>query len=149
MDNTLESLIEFAKGERDEALGLLSAALAQSRDAKGRLELLVRYRAEYAERMTQSASNGTVSAEQLRNFGAFLEKLERAIAQQQAAAAAQDEQVHTQRELWREREAQLAGYSQLKARRDAAENLRDRRAEQRQTDEHAGRMFLARVAGGY
>jgi flagellar FliJ protein len=146
MDNTLENLIEFAKGERDDALGRLSAALAQSRDATGRLELLVRYRTEYAERMTQAASGGNVSAEQLRNFGAFLEKLERAIAQQRETVAAQAEQVRAQRELWRERESQLAGYSQLKARRAAEENLRDRRAEQRQTDEHAGRLFARRLA---
>lgn len=135
----LDSLIEFARGQRDDALGRLAASLGQTREARQRLELLVGYRTDYAGRFSSLVRSGTTVA-QLRNFRLFLDKLEQAICQQEVAVRSQAEREHRERDAWRSRESRLQGFSALRARRGAVAALDARRKEQKETDAHAARI---------
>ncbi len=140
----LESLIEFAQGQRDDALSRFATSLAQARAVEERLSLLVDYRNEYAARLGNIICRG-VAADQLRSFRLFLEKLDLAICQQQQAASNHSEMLAERRALWTSKETRLKGYARLKDRRGAAAKQLLHRAEQRQTDEHASRIAAART----
>jgi flagellar FliJ protein len=140
----LDSLIEFARGQRDDALSRFAASVSASRALEERLALLVNYRDEYAARLAASVRTG-LTLDKLRGFRLFLEKLELAIVQQQQAMCSQSEQHLQRRADWAQRESRLQGYATLRDRRRAVSALRSRRDEQRGTDEHA-RRSTARAA---
>ena len=140
----LESLIEFAQGQRDDALSRFATSMAQARAVEERLALLVNYRKEYAARLGDIICRG-VAADQLRSFRLFLEKLDLAIGQQEQAANSQSEMLAERRALWTSKETRLKGYSRMKDRRGAEARQLMHRAEQRQTDEHASRIAAART----
>lgn len=139
----LDSLIEFARGQRDDALSRFAASITQTRAAKERLSLLLGYRDDYAARLAAMARGG-LTVGQLRNFRLFLDKLDLAIRQQQQAASSHTEHSAGQRANWTHSETRLLGYSSLLDRRRASDRLRLRRDEQRGTDEHASRVCAAR-----
>lgn len=140
----LESLIEFARAQRDGALARFAASLSQARAVGERLSLLINYRDEYAARFAEVARGG-VAADRLRNFRLFLDKLDLAIAQQQQTALSQSEQVAEQRSVWAGSETKLQGYAMLQDRRRAIVLQKMRRDEQKGTDEHVGRSVAMRA----
>jgi flagellar FliJ protein len=137
--SALDSLIEYARSQRDDALARFAASVSTSRALRDRLALLVNYRSEYAARLAATVREG-LTAEQLRGFRLFLDKLDLAIAQQQLAMHSQSEQHLRRRADWAQRESRLQGYATLRDRRRAESAGRSRRDEQRGSDEHAGRM---------
>ena len=139
----LDSLIDFARGQRDEALSRFAATLAASRALEERLALLVNYRDEYAVRLAATVRGG-LTADQLRGFRLFLDKLELAIGQQQRAVRSQSEQQQHRRADWTDTESKLQGYATLRDRRRAVSAVRLRRDEQRGSDEHS-RLAAARA----
>ena len=139
----LDSLIEFARGQRDDALSRFAASMTQTRAVEEQLLLLLGYRNEYAARLTNIACSG-VTVGQLRDFRLFLEKLDLAIGQQRQAASSQTEHLAERKATWTGTETRLQGYAMLLDRRRATDRLRLRRDEQRGTDEHASRLCAAR-----
>jgi flagellar FliJ protein len=140
----LDSLIEFARGQRDDALSRFAASMSASRALEERLALLVNYRGEYAARLATTVRAG-LTVEQLRGFRLFLDKLDLAIAQQRQAMHSQSEQRVQRRADWAQRESRLQGYATLRDRRRAVSAVQSRRDEQRGSDEHA-RRAAARAA---
>lgn len=141
--NALESLIGFARGQRDDALSRFVTALSASRAVADQLALLISYRGEYAARMAASVHTG-LTVEQLRGFRLFLDKLDVAIAQQQQAVQSQSEQQQQRRADWALTESKLQGYDTLRKRRHAQQAIHLRRTEQRASDEH-GRLAKPRM----
>lgn len=139
----LDSLIEFARGQRDDALSRFAASMTQTRAAEERLSLLLGYRREYAARLADIGRSG-VTVTQLCNFRLFLEKLDLAILQQQQAASSHTEQLAERKATWTETETRVQGYTMLLDRRRATIRLRLHRDEQRGTDEHASRLCTPR-----
>lgn len=142
--SALDSLIEFARGQRDDALARFAASVSASQALEKRLALLLQYRDEYAARLAASVRDG-LSVERLRAFQGFLDKLELAIHQQRQAMRLQSERHRERRADWIQRESRLRGYSILRDRRRAAAAAASRRDEQRRSDEHA-RLAAARTA---
>ena len=140
----LDSLIEFARSRRDDALSRFAASVSASRALEERLALLVNYRDEYAARLAASGRDG-LTVGQLRGFRLFLEKLDLAIVQQRQAMHAQSEQRLERRADWAQRESRLQGYATLRDRRLAVSAAQSRRDEQRGSDEHT-RLAAARAA---
>jgi flagellar FliJ protein len=140
----LDSLIEFARGQRDDALSHFAASLSASRALEERLALLVNYRDEYAAQLAASVRTG-LTLDRLRGFRLFLEKLDRAIVQQEQAICSQSERHLQHRADWTQRESRLQGYATLRDRRRAVGEVKSRRAEQQGSDEHA-RGVTARAA---
>lgn len=139
----LDSLIEFARGQRDDALSRFAASLSASRALKDQLALLTGYRDEYAARLAATVRSG-LTVEQLRGFRLFIDKLDLAIAQQQQVMRSQSEQQVQRRADWAQRESRLQGYATLRERRQAVSAVRLRREDQRGNDEH-GRLAAARA----
>jgi flagellar FliJ protein len=139
----LDSLIDFARGQRDDALSRFAASVSAARAIEERLALLVNYRGEYAARLATTVRTG-VTVEQLRGFRLFIEKLDLAIVQQRQAMHSQSVQRLERRADWAQRESRLQGYATLRDRRRAVSALQSRRDEQRGSDEHA-RMAAARA----
>jgi len=137
----LDSLIELARGERDTALTHFAASVSAARAVEERLALLVVYRGEYAARLAKVASTG-LTADRLRAFRLFLDKLDLAIGQQRQAMHSQAEQRQQRRIDWARRESRLQGYATLRDRRQSAAAGKSRRDEQRGNDEHARRSVL-------
>ncbi len=139
----LDSLIEFARGQRDDALSRLAASLSAARALKDQLALLTAYRSEYAARLAATLRSG-LTVEQLRGFRLFIDKLDLAIAHQQQVMHSQSEQQQLHRADWAQRESRLQGYATLRGRRQAVAAARSRREEQRGGDEQ-GRRAAART----
>lgn len=142
MTTPLDSLIEFSRGERDEALNRLAAALADARGAEAKVRLLVEYRTEYDARRAAAVAGG-ISALRLGTYVVFLAKLDAAIAQQQDIARQRGARAAAERTAWQDTEVRLQGYATLRARRAALAAVEEKRKEQKQNDEFAARALPA------
>ena len=80
--SALNTLIDLAHKESDEAAKRLAATLRASEEAGQKLELLLQYRNDYAARCEADMASG-ISTTQLHNFQVFMQKLDTAIAGQQ------------------------------------------------------------------
>jgi len=134
--HALNTLLERAASERDQAL----AALRQADDLAGRQQAqhaqLAAYRVEYQQRWAVQFRQGG-AIEIMHCYQSFMQRLDEAMAQQQrqvetAAGAAQQA-----RETLLARETRVASVRKLIERRTAEHQHATDRREQRQTDESA------------
>jgi flagellar FliJ protein len=138
----LDILLDYARSQRDGALGRLAAALAEARAADAKLALLAGFRDEYSARFDAATRRGMTGGE-LRTYSVFLDKLDAAIRQQQDIVARSAEQARSDRSAWQGKESRVRGYAALAARRGALAALDERRREQKQNDELALRGVAA------
>jgi len=82
INSALETLIELATNQTDEAAKRLGRAVRACEDTEQKLVLLLQYRDDYEAKFKTGLSNG-ISAAGYRNFQLFLDKLDTAIAGQQ------------------------------------------------------------------
>jgi flagellar FliJ protein len=148
-NNSFALLQELAEKRRDAGTRKLGAALAQTREADGRLKLLVDYRVDYQGRLERAARGG-IKGEGLRNYQSFLANLERAIEQQsRTLAGLQDEVCRLRTEIAHE-QRQIESYAVLLRRRSRSESQREGRRAQALQDELATHSVirLSRGDGG-
>jgi len=74
----IDTLIEIAERETDEAAKRLGKAIRYHEETISKLNLLVQYRDDYDLRFKENAAKG-ISASQYSNFMSFLEKLDSAV----------------------------------------------------------------------
>jgi len=77
----LDTLQQLAQKETDGAARRLTSALEQQTSAKQKLEMLLELRAEYTERLLRQSREG-MSIAAIKNFQAFMKKIDEAIALQ-------------------------------------------------------------------
>lgn len=136
--SALTTLIELATKESDEAAKRLAAALRAHEDAKQKLELLLGYQRDYAERCQASLANG-MGAVQFSNYRAFMQKLDQAIAGQDKVVVDALKRVDQARAAWCAAEQKKLSFATLND-RACKEQLRvDAVREQKQNDEFANR----------
>jgi flagellar protein FliJ len=135
----LHTLLERDERRRDEALSLLQDCQRLEAQAEQQVQGLITYRAEYHQRWQQQFAQGT-SMDILRCYQGFVERLEHAIAAQQAAVEQARTRVGGARNLVRQREIKLATVRRLIERRVQAQALVGQRREQKANDESAQRM---------
>jgi len=141
MLKSFATLIQVTKNKTDAAaikFGQLNARHAESEQKR---DLLVNYRDEYRSRLEAAVARGAPVAE-VRNFRAFLDKLDEAVRQQEGEVAFWNEQIATARTDWQSEQRSLNSFNTIAARRDASAARTQARREQRQQDE-----FAARAAG--
>ena len=139
--STLDTLIELAGTDTDKAARRLGDALAASRDAEQRLEMLLQYRDEYKARFNASMAQGlTVSG--YRNFQLFLGKLDQAIAGQQQIVNDAQKRIGQERGVWQECERKRRSYDLLATRAEQTEMKKEVRRDQKAMDEHAARQYF-------
>ncbi len=111
--------------------------------ATERLQELLRYREDYLQRF-QCDAGGGLAGTRLRNYQAFLAKLDNAIRQQQDILARARAEADFEREKLRDVSGQMAAVSGVAARWSGEERRADDRAEQRHSDELGERAFVNR-----
>ena len=134
--HALNTLLERACAERDQAL----AALRQADDATGRQQAqhmqLTAYRVEYQQRWAGQFRQGG-AIEIMHCYQSFMQRLDEALAQQQRLVDAAAGAAHRAREALLAREVRVASVRKLIERRAAEHQLATERREQRQADESA------------
>ena len=140
MANTsaLETLIELAQRDSDDAAKRLGAALKGVVDAEQKLHMLRGYRQDYADRLDQAQMAG-ITPFAYANFVAFVGKLDNAINGQQEVLKHAKYKSELEKKTWQESERKRLSYRTL-TERAAAEALRiENKRDQKMMDDHAAR----------
>lgn len=138
--SALETLIELATRESDEAAKRLGKCMKAAEDTEQKLAVLVQYRDDYAARFQTNLTAG-LTAMGYRNFQMFLDKLELAISSQKLVVQDAHTRVERERSAWQASERKRMSYDTLAARASKEKQLKESRRDQKQTDEHAARQF--------
>ncbi|HTH44899.1 MAG TPA: flagellar export protein FliJ [Oxalicibacterium sp.] len=139
--SALETLIELAARETDEAAKRLGKCVAAAEDAEKKLALLKQYMDDYAQRFQQNLTSG-LSANGYHNYQVFLSKLEQAIAGQQQLVQDAHQRVERERTAWQACERKRMSYDTLATRAQKAQQIKENKRDQKQMDEHAARQLL-------
>ncbi|KFL55666.1 MULTISPECIES: flagellar export protein FliJ [Burkholderia] len=140
----LQLLLDRAQEDLDTAAKQLGTAQRDRTAATEQLDALLRYRDEYHARFSQSAQHG-MPAGNWRNFQAFIDTLDAAIAQQRNVLAAAEVRIDEARPNWQQKKRTVGSYEILQARGVAQEARLDARREQRDADEHAAKILRMRA----
>ena len=138
MLKSFATLIKVAQNKADSAaikVGQLGARLSESDQKRS---VLINYRDEYRARLDSAVMRGAAAAE-VRNFRAFLGKLDEAVGQQESEVAFWRAQIDSARTQWQGEQRSLNSFSTIAARRAGAAVLEGARREQKQQDEIAAR----------
>lgn len=139
--SALNTLIDLAHKETDEAAKQLGAKLRVCEEAEQKLELLLQYRDDYAHRCQSNMACG-ISTTHFNNFQVFMHKLDHAIAGQQKVVSDAKQRAEQARAAWLFCEQKKMSFVTL-ADRASKENLRrEVWRDQKQNDEHAARRTL-------
>lgn len=141
--SALDTLIELAASETDEAAKQLGRAVRAADDAAQKLALLVQYRDDYAARL-QSGMGSGLNATAFRNFQVFIGKLDDAIAGQQEVVRQAQRHIEMRRGIWQQSERKRLSYGTLSSRARAAAAHKENKRDQKQMDEHAARQAFTR-----
>lgn len=144
MANTsaLETLIGLAQRESDACARRLGAALKAVDEGEQKLQMLLGYRQDYADRLDQSQMNG-ITPFAYQNFVAFLGKLEQAINGQREVIKHARYKADMEKKAWQESERKRLSYRTLNE-RAALEALKiENKRDQKMMDDHAARTARA------
>lgn len=139
----LQPLLDLAHTRMDDAARRLGELVASEAEGQRKLEMLQSYRDEYHERFLQAVANG-ISADAWRNFSAFIDKIDEAIAVQQRAVESSRLRTRQGQQQWMEQRNRVKAIDTLSQRHHAAGLRLEARREQKLADEHAARQFSKR-----
>jgi flagellar FliJ protein len=138
----LNTLLDREKKKRDAAIAEWREAERQAEVAREQADSLVSYRAEYRKRWAaQFAQRAPI--EIVRCYQGFVERLELAIGAQQGTAQQAADRMAAARARLHHREVKVATVQRLLERRLQAAALRERRQDQKASDEAAQRLGSA------
>lgn len=135
----LETLIDLARRETDDAAKRLGASLKAVDEARQKHEMLVGYREEYVNRFQEAQAAG-ITPMAYRNFQAFMDKLDVAVKGQHDAITRAEQRSNQEKQAWQTAERKRVSYSTLNERADAAALKLENKRDQKQMDEHAARQ---------
>ena len=137
--SALDTLIELATKETDEATKRLGRAIRVSEEAQQKLAILQQYRDDYAARFQETLTNG-LTALAYRNFQLFLEKIDNAIDGQVNVVQSSQQRVAEARTAWQACERKRMSYDTLATRARDQEMRKENKRDQKSMDEHAARI---------
>ena len=135
----LETLIELATSQTDDAAKRLGLAIRACEDTEQKLTMLLQYREEYESRFQATLLSG-VTAAGYRNFQLFLEKLDTAISGQQKIVNDAKRRIVDERTQWQSCERKRMSYDTLATRMQKAEERKANKLDQKLMDEFATRQ---------
>lgn len=141
----LQPLVNLAQQQSEAAARKFGQLNQLQQAAQAKLETLRQYRRDYQARFEETARNGMGQSD-LRNFQDFLARLDEAIEQQRNANEYAIEQMQIGRNELKEAQRKMKSFDTLAKRHEAAERMRAEKQEQKQQDEHAGRMAAVKAA---
>lgn len=142
----LDTLIELARGSRDQAGQALAQENRNEQQVAGQLESLRQYRLEYAQQLQQAMREG-IDPATMRNYQQFLDSLDTALDRARQALETQQQRVGQRRAQWQQEQRKLSSYDTLASRRQEQQQRREARQELHLSDELVnGRLARARQA---
>lgn len=135
----LETLIDLARRETDAAAKRLGVALKAVSDAEQQHQMLVGYREDYAQRLQTRMGEG-MTPMAFRNYQAFLDKLDTAIAGQADAVKQAQRRSEHEKNVWQDAERKRMSYTTLEARAEQEAMKLEAKRDQKAMDEHATRQ---------
>lgn len=129
---------KIANNKERKAAAALGESLKEQKTAEQKLLALQGYHAEYLEKLRDSSKRG-LSAAQLREYQAFLNKLETAISEQQHKVESSRQDTQSSRAQWQNRYTKSKAMEKAVDRMRADEEKEEGRKEQKLSDEHAQR----------
>jgi flagellar FliJ protein len=137
----IETLIEIAERETDDAAKRLGNAIRHQEEATGKLNLLLQYRDDYESKFQTSAAAG-LNASQYGNFLAFLNKLNAAVDGQRKIIEDAERKVALAKQQWQSCEKKRLSYNTLDKRVKQQAQKKESKRDQKQTDEFAARAYF-------
>lgn len=137
--SALDTLIELATTQTDEAAKRLGLAVRACEDTEQKLGMLMQYREDYEARFRTGLSSGMTTMG-YRNFQLFLEKLDTAIAGQQQIVDNAKRRIAEERGAWQTAERKRMSYGTLAARKETIEQRKENKRDQKLMDEYATRL---------
>ncbi len=147
MLKSFATLIQVAQNKTDSAaikVGQLTARLSESGQKR---DVLTNYRDEYRARLDSAVMRGA-PVDEVRNFRAFLDKLDEAIRQQENEVTFWTTQIDCARDRWQSEQRSLTSFNTIAARRASTAQVAAARRDQKQQDEFASRSIGSRFAFG-
>jgi len=135
----LETLMDLARRETDDAAKRLGAALKAVDEARQKHQMLVGFREEYVKKFEAAQAAG-ITPMAYRNFQAFIEKLEVAVKGQYDMIQHAEYRSDQEKTAWQASERKRMSYSTLNDRADADALKLENKRDQKQMDEHAARQ---------
>ena len=137
--SALETLVELATNQSDEAARRLGLAIRACEDTEQKLALLLQYRDDYQARFQSGLAAG-ITATGYRNFQVFLEKLDTAIAGQQQIVQDAKRRMGDERNAWQSCERKRMSFDTLATRAQQEEQRKENKRDQKLMDEFATRQ---------
>lgn len=138
-NSALETLIELATNQTDEAAKRLGRAIRACEDTEQKLTMLLQYRDEYEARFKAGMISG-ITAAGYRNFQLFLEKLDLAIEGQEKIVQDAKQRIVSERSSWQSCERKRMSYDTLATRAEQVEQRKENKRDQKLMDEFATRQ---------
>ena len=136
--SALETLIDLAQRESDACAKRLGAALKAVDDGEQKLQMLLGYRDDYANRLDAAQMAG-ITPFAYQNFVAFLAKLEQAIDGQREVLKHARAKADMEKKAWQESERKRLSYRTLNERAAAQALALETKRDQKMMDDHAAR----------
>ncbi|MYM35268.1 flagellar export protein FliJ [Duganella sp. FT94W] len=134
----LETLMDLARRETDDAAKRLGASLKQVEEEKQKHEMLVGFQQEYINKF-EAAQVAGITPMAYRNFVAFIDKLDTAVKGQLEMIKHAEYRSEQEKAAWQTSERKRMSYSTLNERADAAALKLENKRDQKAMDEHAAR----------
>lgn len=135
----LETLMDLARRETDDAAKRLGASLKQVEEEKQKHEMLVGFQQEYINKFEAAQAAG-ITPMAYRNFVAFIDKLDTAVKGQLEMIKHAEYRSEQEKAAWQTSERKRMSYSTLNERADAAALKLENKRDQKAMDEHAARQ---------
>lgn len=135
---SLQPLMNLAQHQNDSATHKLGQLNRQQHNAQSKLEMLQQYRKDYQARLQETAQNGIDPAE-LRNFQAFINKLDEAISHQLKQVGQSKVSTQVGRGEFDAAQRKLKSFDTLQQRHIEIQKNVAKKSEQTALDEHTGR----------
>ena len=142
---SLQPLVHLAQQQNEAATRKFGQLNQQQQAAQAKLDTLLQYRKDYQARLQQAEQNGMNQAE-LRNFQNFILRLDEAIVQQRNKNEQAQSMLQIGRIELQEAQRKMKSFDTLKKRHIENEMKLAAKLEQRQQDEHTGRISAIKVA---
>ena len=136
--SALDTLIELAQRETDNAARRLGSALKAVAEAQQKLDMLLGYRDDYARRL-EGAQVAGITPMNYQNFVAFMAKLDNAIAGQREVLRHAEYRAQAERTAWQAAERKRLSYRTLNERAAAEALALESKRDQKMMDDHAAR----------
>ena len=136
--SALETLIDLAQRESDDRAKRLGVALKAVEDGEQKLQMLMGYRDDYANRLDAAQMAG-ITPFAYQNFVAFLGKLEQALDGQREVLKHARVKAEMERKGWQESERKRLSYRTLNERAAQQALAIESKRDQKMMDDHAAR----------